>query len=305
VISDAHAYRMSRRTYISDTQWAKIAHVVASLTTRGPKGRDDRTFIEAVAWILRTGAPWRDLPTVFGKWSSVYRRFRCWAVAGRWEVLRRLLRSSPTHNPAWLLDSTIVKAHPHSAGALQEQGGQWTEGLGRSRGGFTTKVHALVTASGELIRFLVTGGQVNDVTQAIVLVGVGGGSSLAADRAYDSDAVLAHLEACEMAQRVHTRQAAVIPSRRNRRQPRTLDREAYCGRVGTRFGVRNVIERFFGRIKQFRRVATRYDKTRPSYASLFSLAATFVALSASCVLGWRARLPIAPGLGSERCSNTK
>ena len=81
---------MQARLAISNEQWVRIAPAIAGATSRGPKGRDDRAFFEALLWILRTGAPWRDLPGAFGKWSRSYRRFRRWALAGRWETLRRL-----------------------------------------------------------------------------------------------------------------------------------------------------------------------------------------------------------------------
>jgi transposase len=117
---------------------------MAAATSRGPKGRDDKSFFEAVLWILRTGAPWRDLPEAFGKWSRSYRRFRRWALAGRWETLRHSLRRP--ESKLVLIDSTIIKAHPHAAGALRRTGGQSAQALGRSRGGLTTKLHAAVVA---------------------------------------------------------------------------------------------------------------------------------------------------------------
>src|SRR5688572_13617926 len=95
------------------------------LARRGPTG-DLRRFLEAVVWILRSGAPWRDLSTEFGDWRRVYRRYRRWAVAGRWERLQRWLSSS-TVGELLLIDSTIVKAHPHAAGARRRGGGQPTE----------------------------------------------------------------------------------------------------------------------------------------------------------------------------------
>jgi transposase len=79
---------MQERWAISDEQWALVAPALYSATRRGPKGRDDRRFFEAIRWILRTGAPWRDLPMAFGNWSRSYRRFRRWALAGRWEAVR-------------------------------------------------------------------------------------------------------------------------------------------------------------------------------------------------------------------------
>ena len=142
------------------------------------------------------------------------------------------------------------------------------EALGRSRGGFSTKLQALVTEHGKLVRYLLTGGEVNDVTQAKELISKGiDGMGVVGDRAYDSNDFVSHLEALDL--------KAVIPSRSNRLVPRLIDAEVYRRR--------NVIERWFGRLKQFRRIATRYDKTQRSYRGFVALAACHVALS-----GWRA-----------------
>jgi transposase len=127
---------MRARPAISNEQWAHVAPAIAAATSRGPKGRDDRRFFEAVVWILRTGAPWRDLPGAFGKWSRSYRRFRRWALAGRWETLRQSLRRAES-----------------------------------------------------LLRYVVTTGQVNDVTQAFFLADCGEGEAVLGDRAYDSVAL--------------------------------------------------------------------------------------------------------------------
>jgi transposase len=124
-------------------------------------------------------------------------------------------------------------------------------------------VHAVVSERGKLLRHVVTGGEVNDVTQAQALVDGLEGCAVVSDRAYDSDAFIQHVGRMGM--------EAVVPSRANRKEPRVLDAAAY--------GQRNVIERLFGRLKQYRRVATRYNKTALSYAGFFSLAASLVALS--------------------------
>jgi len=223
-----------------------------------------RRFLEAVIWILRSGAPWRDLAERFGRWETIYRRYRRWAVAGRWERLRRSLVSSAPSS-LLLIDSTIVKAHAHAAGASRKSGGQTAHALGRSRGGFSTKLHVVVTDHGKLVRYRLTGGEVNDITQARALICANEGTTLVGDRGYDGDDFITHVKAHGM--------RAVIPSRKHRRVQRRLDRDAYARR--------NVVERWFGRLKLFRRVATRCEKTTPSYLGFVAMAATLITLT-----GW-------------------
>ena len=118
------------------------------------------------------------------------------------------------------------------------------QALGRSRGGLSTKIHAVVEGLGLLARFSLTGGEAGDSPQALPLLGDLQPASLSADKAYDTDAILQHLADQGI--------EAVIPPRRHRRVQRRFDRDHYKNR--------NLIERFFCRIKQFRRIATRYDK---------------------------------------------
>jgi transposase len=251
------------RAFFSNERWALVAAAIRKVTRRGPKG-NPRRFLEAVVWILRSGAPWRDLSSQFGRWERVYRRYRRWALAGRWEALRQSFAESRS-GELLLIDSTIVKAHPHAAGARKSIGGQAAQALGRSRGGFTTKLHAVVTERGELVRYLLTGGEVNDITQAPALVSGRDGTAVVGDRAYDSDAFIGHVAAKGM--------RVVIPARANRKEPRVLDRVQYAER--------NVIERWFGRLKVYRRIATRYDKTSLSYLGFVAFAASLMAIS-----GW-------------------
>jgi transposase len=168
------------------------------------------------------------------------------------------------------------RLEPVVAGALRRGSDAHAEALGRSRGGFTTKLHAVVSAKGDLRRYVLTGGQVHDITQAQGLVAGLHAQAVIGDRAYDSDEFVAQLKRYGM--------KAVVPSRAGRRRMRSLDADAYR--------LRNVIKRWFGRLKQYRRVATRYDdaaksptgeKTERSYASLVATAALCVALS-----GWLA-----------------
>jgi transposase len=111
------------RLVLGDGQWARIApHVIGDERTRGSSGRDNRMFVEAVLWIVRTGSPWRDLPDAFGDWNSVFRRFSRWSAKGRWSTKGVWWRifAAMSDDPDFeylIVDSTIVRAHQHASGA--------------------------------------------------------------------------------------------------------------------------------------------------------------------------------------------
>ena len=107
---------MSRRP-LSDAQWQRIADLVPGKAgDRGTTAKDNRLFVDAVLWIARTGAPWRDLPPELGNWNSTWRRFDRWAQAGVWQRLFEALAEDPDFEYV-LIDATIVRAHQHAAGA--------------------------------------------------------------------------------------------------------------------------------------------------------------------------------------------
>lgn len=140
--------------------------------------------------------------------------------------------------------------------------GQHTEALGRSRGGFGTKIHVAVDGLGNPVEFRLSGGQEADVTHAADLIEGHEPEAVVADKAYDSDAFVGEIE---------SRGAkAVIPPKKNRIESREVDWHVYKQR--------NLVERFINRIKRYRRVATRYDKTARNFLAFVRLAAIMVLL---------------------------
>ena len=108
---------MQRRHAITDEQWSLIEGLLPGRgVDRGRPAADNRLFVDAVFWIAKTGAPWRDLPERFGPWNSVFRRFSRWAKSGVWARLVKVLAGEPELK-LLILDTTIVRAHPHAAGA--------------------------------------------------------------------------------------------------------------------------------------------------------------------------------------------
>jgi transposase len=147
------------RFVVSDTVWEKIeALLPGKKSDRGVTAKDNRLFLEAVLWRIRAGLPWRDLPAAFGQWNSVFKRFRRWVRAMVFERIFKVLSGEPDFAYA-MIDGTIVSVHQKASGA---KGGAETNAIGRSRGGLTTKIVALVDALGSLVRFILLPGQRHD-----------------------------------------------------------------------------------------------------------------------------------------------
>jgi len=110
------------RLLLRDDQWERIESLLQGKAgDRGRTGTDNRLFVEAVLWMARTGVPWRDLPPEFGPWNSVFRRFSRWADKGVWQKIFATLSEDADFEEVFL-DSTIVRAHQHAAGALKKRG---------------------------------------------------------------------------------------------------------------------------------------------------------------------------------------
>jgi transposase len=148
-----------------------------------------------------------------------------------------------------LIDSTITRAHACAAGAAGTRAE--AEALGRPKGGFTTKIHAITDALGNPLEFILTGGQASDVGQAEALLQLTptGAPALLGDKGYDSDAFIQAIQDRKM--------EAVIPPRNNRLAPRDCDWFVYKER--------HLIECFFGKIKHCRRVFSRFEKHARKY----------------------------------------
>lgn len=108
---------MSRLLRLRDDQWQRIEPLLPPQhKTGGRPAKPHRTVVEAMIWVVRTGAPWRDLPRAYGPWQSVYTRFSRWSKSG---VLQRLLGhlAKERDDEGYLIDATIVRAHQDASGA--------------------------------------------------------------------------------------------------------------------------------------------------------------------------------------------
>ena len=248
---------MSRHD-ISDEKWKIVEPILSSQRNdpRGRKPKDNRLMFNGILWIIKTGAPWRDLPKEFGSWQTVYKRFAKWTRLFIWNDLFNSINKNADFESI-MLDSSYVKLHQHGCGA---KGGQCFQAIGKSKGGLTTKIHAVVDGLGNPLRIKLTGGNVHDMVPSCELIsGIKAGNILA-DRAYDADKFidLAQSAGCKI----------VIPPKSNRLEPRTYDKHIYKER--------HLVECFFAKLKAFRRVSTRYEKLALTFNAVVLIAACLV-----------------------------
>lgn len=144
--------------------------------------------------------------------------------------------------------------------SLKKNGGQDAQALGRSRGGFSTKLHFIVDALGNPLDFVLTGGQRHDITQAPTLLNGQRSDYVIADKGFDDD---------DFIQLIRDLGAIpVIPARKNRTQPRDYDTHLYKER--------HLVECFFNKIKWFRRIFSRFDKLDRSYCGFLAFVSTLI-----------------------------
>jgi transposase len=226
--------------------------------TVGVTAQDNRLFVEAVLYRYRSGIPWRDLPE---RYRVVHTRFSRWSKTGVCEKVFKVL-SEDADNEYAMLDSTIVRAHQHSAGAKESSAEQ--EDIGRSAGGLSTKIHTVVDSLGNPTQLSLSTGQASDLQGADVLLPQVEAGAVLADKAYDAqERVIDPL--------IKRNIEVVIPSKKNRLQPRPWDQALYQAR--------HLIENFFAKLKPFRGIATRYDKRSRNFLSGIYLAASVILLA--------------------------
>ena len=181
---------MGERIGLSDEEWKIIGTLLPPERGRGCRpAQDNRLYFEGMMWIARTGSQWRHLPDEYGKWNSVFRRYRRWVTTGMFDAMLETLAEMVERD-----------------------------------------------ASADMIE------------------------ALLADKGYDADVIREELAKAEV--------EAVIPAKSNRREPIPHDREKYRWR--------NLVERLFNKLKNWRRIATRYDKTKKSYLGFVSIASALL-----------------------------
>ncbi|MBT2454819.1 IS5 family transposase [Streptomyces sp. ISL-86] len=268
---------------LTNDAWARLRPHLPKGGQRGGRWNGHRKVINGILFRQRTGVPWRDLPARFGKWKTIYERHRRWSADGTWDRILRAVQADADAEGRidWSMvsvDSTSCRAHQHAAGARRRPprvpGKRSTprqhrsdEGLGRSRGGLTCKIHLVGEGGRRPLAFLITPGQGGDALQLIPVMErirvarIGGGrprtrpDHLGGDKAYSS---LRNRRYLRRRQIKHS-----IPEPRDQRANR--QRRGSKGGRPTGFDKaiykrRNEVERAINALKNFRAVATRYDK---------------------------------------------
>ena len=231
---------------LTQAQYERIApHLPVQ---RGNVSLSTQQVLNAILYVAEHGCKWRRLPARFGNWHTLYTRMNRWSKNGVLDrVFEHLQREQMVRVKleAVSLDSTIVQVHPDGTGALKKNGPQ---AIGRSRGGWTTKIHMVAADARTAVTFSLSPGQAHDAPEGRQLLNRLGQQHdhpwLIMDRAYEGN---------------ETRQLAlalgfipVVPPSAARLDPWEYDREMYKRR--------NEIERLFRRLKGFRRIFSRFEK---------------------------------------------
>jgi transposase len=253
-----------KRHELTDRQWQRLEPLLPPERPRtGRPNHDHRTILDGILWVLRTGAPWRDLPGAL--WSGRHRLK---------PVLQRVLSALQAEADAqgevdWdlhFVDATIIRAHQHAAGA-RRTGGIGGEALGRSQGGFSTKLHLRAEGNGRPITAVLTGGERHEQIALEALLDQGAirrpgpgrprlrPHRVAGDKGYSSPTARHRLRRRGI--------RPVIPTKADQRRQPAFDRAAYRER--------NKVERLINRLKQSRRIAIRYEKRAANYVAMLTL----------------------------------
>ena len=239
------------RLMLTDEHWSRLRVIMRE---HGIYDKPNlRKTVEGILYRMRTGLPWRDLPSFFGRWISVYQQFNRWSSENKLMKIFKTLIYDPDFE--WeFIDGTIVKAHQHSSGAATND----TEAIGKSVAGNTTKIHLAADAYGLPVDFLITGGEVHDCKVAPEFIAqLPVASYTIADKGYDKEGLRDLIK--------QKKSIPVIPRKCN----------STIGNNDMDWGLykyRHLVENVFARLKHFRAVATRYDKLKRNYESMVALA---------------------------------
>jgi transposase len=243
------------RTMLTDELWSKLSTLLRLVGIYGKKGL--RMTIEGILYRLRVGCPWWDLPSCFGYWNNVYRRFNEWSKKGKITKLFELAVQDP--DLEWIfVDGSIVKAHQHSSGCRKHEKSE----IGYSVAGNSSKIHLAVDSFGLPVAFRITEGQVHDSKIAPeFFASLPQSDFKIADKGYDDEVLRAQVK--------NNNETPIIPRRKNSKTGNNdID--------WTLYKYRHLVENAFARLKHFRAIATRFDKLARNYSATVAFACTFL-----------------------------
>jgi transposase len=247
---------MSDLFWYSDEQWGKVEPHLPT-NQQGPARHDDRRILSGIMHVQRSGCRWKDCPSEYGPSKTIYNRFARWSERGIWaKIFEPVAAHERTPDQVSLDASLSCQSSPL---CWRRKRGAQIEAISLTKGGRNSKIHAVVDEFCRPWVFVLTPGNAADCTLAETCVRlIPGIKELLADKGYGSDSFRAFLSVGIK---------PVIPGRSNRKMKIRYDKKAYKKR--------NVVERCFCRLKDFRRVATRYDKLARNFFSALCLVATF------------------------------
>ena len=244
---------------LNDQQWRDIEPMLPGMKKDpGRTGDNNRRTFEGILYVLLNGTRWRGLPKEFGKWNTVYQRYRRWTLAG---VFKRIGKPQGNRDlRTIMIDATHVKLQRPASGALRHgltpaQSAK-RQAIGRSRGGLTTKILLIVDVDGRIVNFSLHPGNRQEAPLFIDAVKGIDTQEVIADKAYTGRPIYEYLSNRGI--------SIVVPPKRNSRRPLPFDKERYKRR--------HLVENRFADLKDFRSVATRYAKTAESFEAWVWLA---------------------------------
>ncbi|WP_416136282.1 IS5 family transposase [Aquabacterium sp. A7-Y] len=267
------------RHELSDAEWAVLEPLLPARKTAGRHYQDHRRVLNGMLFRVNAGLAWRDLPQRYGPWQTVYSRYRRWSRSGLWDRLLQALHSELDAAgrldwSLWCIDGSNVRAHKAAAGGGKKASGAGAEGhaLGRSRGGWGTKLHLVVDGAGLPLAVHLSAGQASEAVYAeplleAVRINRPSGTVRQRPERVAGDKGYSHRRIRRWLRQRHIR--AVIPERRDqvarrRGRPPQFDAQQYRRR--------NVVERCVGWLKEARAVATRFEKLALHYLGTIKLA---------------------------------
>jgi transposase len=228
---------------------------------RGNPRQDDRRILSGIVYVISNGLRWKDLPREYGSPKTVYNRFVRWSRRGIFVKIfqvmadKKLEKAAEEKSRILMLDSTHIKVH-RTAASLKKKGSE-PRAIGRTRGGLNSKLHVICDGNGKPLRLFLSAGNMNDIDGARqFLADFPSGKYLLADKAYDANWFRKELQ-----------QRNIIPC-----IPEKCNRKIIHGHDAALYKKRHKVENMFAKLKDWRRIAMRFDRCAHTFFSAINIA---------------------------------